>query len=154
MGIEIERKFLVDGTKWRDSVEQSMRYQQAYLSRDPDRTVRIRIVERNAWITVKSSTDGLRRSEFEYAIPLEDAVEMMKMCERPLVEKTRHLLRHAGNLWEIDEFAGENAGLIVAEIELESEDQDFEKPSWAGEEVTQDSRYYNSQLSKTPFLRW
>ena len=154
MGIEIERKFLVTTTTWKNNVTGSQSYRQGYLNRDPNRTVRIRLAEPKAWITVKSSTDGLRRHEYEYEIPFADGEEMLAICEIPIIEKVRHLSEVGGLVWEIDEFLGDNVGLIVAEVELESEEQAFEKPPWAGEEVTHDVRYYNSHLSQNPFSAW
>lgn len=152
MAQEIERKFLLCGDDWRNAPAISIR--QGYLSRDAARTVRVRTSGDNAWLTIKGKSKGAVRAEFEYAIPLADANALLALCERPLIEKNRHIIEYAGMTWEIDEFFGENRGLIVAEIELESEDQVFERPHWIGEEVTDDPRYYNSQLSLTPYSEW
>ena len=152
MGIEIERKFLVVGDAWRESPGRD--YAQGYLSRDKQRTVRVRIVEDAAWLTVKGASAGATRAEFEYAIPLADAQALLGLCDGPLVRKRRRVVVHAGATWEIDEFEGDNAGLVVAEIELGSEDEAFEPPSWLGAEVTHDARYFNSNLAASPYSTW
>lgn len=152
MAIEIERKFLVVGDAWR-SVP-GVYYCQGYLSRDPQRTVRIRVFDNQALLTIKSLTTQLTRAEFEYPVPLEDAQQILKLCETPLIEKNRHVVQYEGMDWEVDEFLGENQGLIVAEIELTSESQAFKVPDWVGEEVSDDPRYFNSSLSKLPYRRW
>ncbi len=154
MGIEIERKFLLNGNQWKNlSVADVIR--QGYLSADHARVVRIRIVNEKAFITIKSSVNGLFRNEWEYPIPLVDAEEMLeKLCQRPLIEKKRYRIPYKGMVWEVDEFFGENTGLLIAEIELESEDQIFSKPEWIGKEVTHDPRYYNTNLMKNPYLTW
>lgn len=152
MATEIERKFLVRGNEWRQS--SPTRICQGYLNRDKDRTVRVRIAGTCAYLTIKSSTKGATRSEFEYEIPMDDAEQLLQMCDGPVLEKNRHVLVHAGMTWEIDEFLGANAGLVVAEVELEREDQPFERPAWLGEEVTHDSRYYNSSLAVKPYDTW
>ncbi len=151
MGIEIERKFLVCGDY--QSGEPTL-YRQGYLCREPGRTVRVRIAGSKAWLTVKSLTSNTARQEFEYAIPVADAEEMLLLCDGPLIEKYRWEIQHGDHLWEVDEFLGENAGLVIAEIELESPDETFVKPDWAGEEVSDDSRYFNSRLSIDPFQSW
>jgi len=146
VGQEIERKFLVRGDAWREGAVGTV-YRQGYLSTVKERTVRV--------LTVKGITVGATRSEFEYEIPQGDAERMLDdLCERPLIEKTRFVVASGGHDWEVDEFAGENAGLIVAEVELEAEDEVVELPSWAGEEVTADPRYYNANLIAHPFSRW
>ncbi len=152
MGIEIERKFLVKNDDWRTA--DSTLYCQGYLNRDQQRTVRVRVAGDLAMLTVKSLTTQASRAEFEYEVPLDDAREMLKFCEQPLIEKNRHLIRFANMVWEVDEFHGVNDGLVVAEIELESESQAFELPDWVGKEVTDDPRYFNSSLSKTPYSTW
>ena len=152
MGIEIERKFLVVGDAWRATPGTA--YAQGYLSRDPQRTVRVRIVEDAAWLTVKGASVGATRAEFEYPVPVADAHAMLALCDGPLVRKRRRVVVHAGATWEIDEFEGDNAGLVVAEIELAAEDAAFERPPWLGAEVTHDARYFNSNLAAAPYSTW
>ena len=152
MAVEIERKFLVSGDQWRTS--QGTLYRQGYLNREKSRTVRVRIAGSKAFLTVKGINKGAVRAEFEYEIPLADAEALLKICDGPLIEKTRHVIQHGGMTWEIDEFHGDNAGLILAEIELQDADQAFEKPDWLGREVTEDPRYYNSSLSLQPYSSW
>jgi len=154
MAVEIERKFLVQGDGWRGLVP-GKHYRQGYLSTDADRTVRVRVIEDRGYLTIKGATVNATRAEYEYAIPVEDAHAMLDtLCERPLVEKTRYRIEHQGMVWEVDEFAGENAGLLLAEVELDSEDQVIALPDWAGEEVTGELRYYNSNLIANPFSQW
>jgi len=151
---EIERKFLVETEGWR-GLGEAVLFRQGYLSTDPERTVRVRLAGDQGWITVKGISRGLERSEFEYEIPPSDAAEMLDtLCLRPLVEKTRTRISIGDLVWEVDEFAGENAGLIIAEVELQSSDQQITVPPWAGREVTGDMRFYNSNLSQNPFSRW
>lgn len=152
MGIEIERKFLVHGSDWREAV--GIRYSQGYLNRDKERVVRVRLAGEKAFLTIKGKSVGATRAEFEYEIPVADAEQLLKLCDGPIVEKIRRVIIHEGDKWEVDEFLGENAGLAVAEIELRSEDQAFSRPAWLGEEVTHDSRYYNSSLAAHPFSKW
>jgi len=152
MGIEIERKYLVIGEDWKQAPGQ--RYSQGYLNRDPARTVRVRVVGSQAWLTIKGRNQGATRAEFEYEIPVADGQQLLSLCEGPLIDKIRRLVPHAGMSWEVDEFLGENAGLVVAEIELSTSDQAFEAPPWLGAEVTEDPRYFNSQLAQHPFSRW
>lgn len=155
MGQEIERKFLLDTEAWREQVSDSQRLVQGYVSRGDTTAVRVRIKGEHAELNIKHALDGIHRLEFEYPIPLDDARELLEQVAlRPLIDKTRHHVRHAGHLWEIDEFFGDNAGLVVAEIELGSADEPFERPSWLGREVSDDQRYYNSNLSKLPFSQW
>lgn len=155
MGQEIERKFLLRSAAWRDEVERSERIAQGYLARDDRRAVRVRLQGEQAHLNIKYSIDGIHRLEYEYPIPLADARELLeRVALRPLIDKTRHLLRRGGHLWEIDEFHAENAGLVVAEIELGSADEEFERPDWLGTEVSEDARYYNSNLSLHPYTRW
>lgn len=154
MGIEIERKFLVTGDGWRQPAAAQTRFSQGYLSRDPARTVRVRIAGEQAFLTIKGATQGATRAEFEYEIPLTDARQLLALCDGPLVEKIRHLCPHEGMTWEVDEFLGANAGLVVAEIELAAEGQVFARPDWLGAEVTGDGRYVNANLAVNPFTRW
>ncbi len=154
MAQEIERKFLVAGDAWRDLAE-GVVYRQGYLSTDSDRTVRVRTVGAKGTLTVKGITVGATRTEFEYEIPVADADAMLDaLCMRPLIEKTRRKIPFDGLVWEVDEFAGDNDGLVVAEVELSHEDQEFELPDWIGEEVTHDPRYYNANLIAHPFNTW
>jgi len=152
MGTEIERKFLVEGSDWRQG--KPVRLTQCYLNRDKHRTVRIRIAGEEAFLTVKSVTQGATRAEFEYPIPVADAEQMLKFSDGPLIEKDRHVVVLDGCRWEVDEFHGDNAGLIMAEIELTSEDQPFSRPPWLGREVTHDRRFYNSNLAAHPYKEW
>lgn len=152
MATEIERKFLVRGTDWRNGT--GVRFSQGYLNRDKDRTVRVRIAGGKAFLTIKGVTQGATRAEFEYPIPMEDAEQLLKLSDGPIIEKDRYRIVHDGALWEVDEFRGDNAGLVLAEIELKSEDQPFSRPTWLGEEVTQDRRYYNSSLAGYPYREW
>lgn len=154
MGIEIERKFLVAGEAWRDEASAQTRFSQGYLSRDPARTVRVRIAGEQAFLTIKGKTTGATRAEFEYAVPLVDAQALLAMSDGPVVEKIRHLCLFEGMTWEVDEFLGANAGLVVAEIELQSEGEAFARPAWLGEEVTGDGRYVNANLAVRPFTSW
>lgn len=152
MGIEIERKFLVTNSDWKAA--SPTYYCQGYLNRQENRTVRVRIAGDAAWLTIKSLTTNATRAEFEYEIPLDDAKELLQLCEQPLIEKNRRIIKVAGMDWEVDEFLGQNEGLVVAEIELESEDQPFKRPDWVGKEVTDDPRYFNSRLSVEPYSTW
>lgn len=152
MAVEIERKFLVTGDAWRNTA--AVYFCQGYLNRSKERTVRIRVAGEQGFLTIKGKSSGASRTEFEYEIPLADAKQMLLLCDGPLIEKYRRKISYEGMVWEVDEFLGANEGLVVAEIELESEDQPFTKPDWVGEEVTQDARYYNSNLSANPFNKW
>ena len=155
MAIETERKFKVKGD-FSKNVQSARRIVQGYICADKGRTVRVRISGEEAFLTIKGPSDEKfwSRYEFEQKIPLADAEELMKLCVSGLIEKVRHYIPAGKHTWEVDVFHGENEGLIVAEIELESEDETFEYPDWVGEEVTLDRRYYNSMLSQTPFSRW
>ena len=154
MGQEIERKFLLAGDGWREGA-QGVHYRQGYLSTHPDRNVRVRTKGEKATLTVKGRTQGISRLEYEYTIPLDDARGLLDLlCEKPLIEKVRYKVNYAGLEWVIDEFEGENQGLLLAEVELESEDQAVELPPWIGEEVSDDPRYYNANLVENPFTRW
>lgn len=151
MGVEIERKFLVKDSSWRQGAEGKF-YCQGYLSRDKERTVRVRRVGEQAFLTIKGSSEGPSRLEYEYAIPVQDGQELLdNLCEQPLIEKIRYLVPYGGMDWEVDEFRGANRGLVVAEIELSSPEQEIERPPWLGEEVTGDVRYYNSSLVARPY---
>ncbi len=152
MAVEIERKFLVIGQPWLQVP--GVVFRQGYLNRDKARTVRVRVAGEAAFLTIKGVSVGATRAEFEYPIPLADAEALLALCEGPLIEKTRHVLTHAGMAWELDVFAGDNAGLVVAEIELQREDEPFEKPAWAGADVTDQSRYYNLVLAARPYAQW
>lgn len=154
MGIEIERKFLVSGEAWRKEASARTRFSQGYLSRDPARTVRVRIAGDAAFLTIKGKTTGATRAEFEYAIPVADAQQLLLISDGPVVEKIRHLCVFEGMTWEVDEFLGANAGLVLAEIELDTEGQAFARPAWLGAEVTGDARYVNANLAVKPFTSW
>jgi adenylate cyclase len=154
VGVEIERKFLLKGDAWR-TLGQPVLLRQGYLSTDPARTVRVRIEGASGTLTIKGKNSGAARGEWEYPIPVPEAAELLdQLCQRPLIEKYRHRIEHLGHTWEVDEFLGENAGLVVAEIELADEAEAFDKPDWIGEEVTGDARYYNSSLIRTPYSLW
>jgi len=153
MAREIERKFLVTGDAWRSGEHNE--YRQGYITTDKERTVRVRIAGDRAYLTIKGVTRGATRSEFEYGIPVDDAAELLdQLCLRPLIEKRRYIAEHDGMTWEVDEFFGDNEGLVVAEIELEEERQSFSKPDWVGDEVTSDPRYYNANLVSKPYRSW
>ncbi len=155
MAIEIEHKFLLANASWREHIQRSVIYRQGYLSAQATSSIRVRISDEHAWLNLKSATIGTHRLEYEYEIPLTDAHEILdKLCKKPLIEKTRHFVIDDGNTWEIDEFDGENKGLIVAEIELSTIGQQFAKPDWLGVEVTDDLRYYNNNLAIHPYALW
>ena len=155
MGTEIERKFLLQSDDWRNEVESSTRLIQGYLVRGDNTAIRVRIKGDNAEINIKHTHDGISRLEYEYEIPLDDAQEILdQVALKPLIDKTRHHVVRGKHLWEIDEFYGDNAGLLVAEIELGSADEPFDRPAWLGQEVSLDQRYYNSNLSKQPYTQW
>ena len=149
MGTEIERKFLVADPSVVDGIAGTV-IRQGYLSRAPDRTVRVRRAGERAFVTVKGRNAGATRSEWEWEIPVADAEEMLEICEGPTIDKTRHIVEHDGRTWEVDVFAGANAGLVMAEIELEAADAAVTLPAWVGREVTDDPRYYNSSLAAHP----
>lgn len=154
MGHEIEKKFLVTNDDWR-KLGEGKDYCQGYLSSGSGPTLRIRTIGKRGIITVKGPTENGGRLEFEYDIPYADAKEMLaKLCHKPLIEKTRYKIKQDNFIWEVDEFKGDNAGLIFAEIELESIDQHFDIPPWIGKEVTDDPRYYNANLVSNPFSKW
>ncbi|HZK78019.1 MAG TPA: CYTH domain-containing protein [Gemmatimonadaceae bacterium] len=154
MASEIERKFLVNRELW-PAPPGGVTYRQGYLSVDPERTVRVRTVGPDAFITVKGLTRGVERLEFEYAIPAHDAQIMLdRLCLKPMIEKTRFRIEFAGHVWEVDEFMGDNAGLLLAEIELPASDTHFDMPPLAGAEVSGDPRYFNSNLVREPYKTW
>ncbi len=154
MATEIERKFLVKGNEWR-SLATGTVYRQGYLSTKKNCSVRVRLVENQGYLTIKGLTEGCSRTEYEYPIPAIDAIEMLdKMCETPLIEKTRYKIEYAGLTWEVDEFAGENQGLIIAEVELTDANQTLELPDWIGQEVSDDPRYFNANLVEHPYSQW
>lgn len=153
MGIEIERKFLVSDSSWLADIK-GVPIKQGYLSRGVQSVIRIRVAGKKGFITVKGKNFNISRLEFEYEIPVEDAVAMLQLCENPLIEKVRYKVDFMGFEWCIDKFEGSNQGLIIAEIELETEEQEFDKPVWAGNEVTSDSKYYNANLIQNPFQNW
>ncbi len=154
MAVEIERKFLLAGEGWR-GLAVGVRYRQGYVVSGQGRTVRVRTAGDQGYLTIKGPSQGSARAEFEYPIPLVDAVELLDtLCDRPLIDKTRYRIPVAGLVWEVDEFHGENAGLVLAEVELDHPDQAVELPAWIGAEVTGDPRYYNSYLVRSPFSSW
>jgi adenylate cyclase len=154
MAMEIERKFLLKDASWRHAVISSEKLAQGYLGGEKC-SVRVRIAEASAWLNIKRKTMGSSREEFEYEIPLDDARFMLaELAAGPLIEKTRHHVQVHGKHWEIDEFEGENAPRVIAEIELTHVEEPFDRPLWLGEEVTMHRRYYNSELSKRPYAKW
>jgi CYTH domain-containing protein len=154
MAKEIERKFIVKSTEYRDLAE-PIAFKQGYISRVPGKIVRIRLAGQQGFVTIKGISTGCERDEFEYEIPPTDAQQILdKLCEKPLIEKTRRTITYDNKVWVVDEFKGENEGLVVAEIELLSSDEHFEKPLWLGCEVTSNPRYYNSHLVVHPYKDW
>ncbi len=154
MPVEIERKFLVD-TIPSHKISRSKIVKQGYMVNDNSQVVRVRSMDDDHFLTIKSNTRGLSRLEFEYQIPKEDAMDMFKhLCGPSIIEKTRHYIEFQGHTWEVDEFHGKNKGLIVAEIELKSEDEQFDIPDWVGDEVSDDPRYYNMNLITNPYENW
>lgn len=153
MAKEIERKFLVD-MKLFNPIDEGEYIAQGYLCSQSERTVRVRIKNNRGYLTVKGNNDGISRNEFEYEIPERDAEELLEMCEPSIIVKRRYIVDVNGSRWEVDIFEGDNEGLVVAEIELSSEEENFDKPDWLGEEVSFDSRYFNSNLSKNPYNAW
>lgn len=154
MGIEIERKFLVTSDAWRDGAPAGLRMSQGYLSRQPGRTVRVRLAGDRAWLTIKGAAEGISRAEFEYPIPPSDAAGMLALCELGVIDKTRYEVPFGDHLWEVDVFHGENDGLIVAEVELGDACEKPLLPAWVGLEVSEDRRYANSSLTERPFRLW
>lgn len=152
--MEIERKFLVRSLEWKKNALGTL-FKQGYMSLDPERTVRVRVVGDSGYLTIKGLVRGISRHEFEYKIPFDDACVMLEqLCHRPVLQKKRYKVGHEGLLWEVDEFLDENKGLIIAEVELKYEDQPFVVPKWAGREVSNDPRYFNSSLVKNPWPTW
>ncbi len=155
MAEEIERKFLVVDDSWRSQVSQVAEYRQGYLSINQECAVRVRLENGCATLNIKSAVSDVRRSEFDYDIPLEDAEHIFEeMCVGRRLVKRRHFVEHAGHTWEIDEFGGDNTGLIVAELELTAVDESFERPQWLGDEVSGDPRYLNAYLAEHPYCDW
>ena len=155
MATEIERKFLLKDSSWKKSADDGTAFSQGYLVGSKHASVRVRIQGKRAFLNIKSATIDITRQEFEYEIPLADASEMLEtLCEKPIIDKTRYLLKNENHIWEIDVFSGENEGLIVAEIELSDKAESFDKPDWLGAEVSGDARYYNVSLVKHPFKDW
>lgn len=153
MGREIERKFLVVGDGWRTGGKRS-RLRQGYLCASKERSVRVRLEDGTGTVTIKGPTKGSARDEYEYRIPARDAAALLRLCEKPLIEKARTRVRFGGLTWEIDAFAGANRGLLVAEVELRRADRAILLPPWAGKEVTRDARYLNANLFKNPYRNW
>lgn len=154
MGREIERRFLVTGEAWRD-LGPGCAFRQGFLSTVKERVVRVRVAGERATLTIKGVTRGIAKVEFEYPIPLEDAQYLLDhLCIQPIIEKVRHGIEYAGLYWEVDEFLGENAGLVLAEVELQSEDQAVILPPWVGREISDDPRYFNSSLAEHPYRHW
>lgn len=155
MGIEIERKFLVVHDSWREQVERSVAMRQGYLANTDRASVRVRRAGSEAYVNIKSMTLDVVRAEYDYSIPPDEADELLdRLCQPALIDKTRHYVRHAGHLWEIDVFEGANRGLIVAEIELPHPETAFERPRWCGAEVSSDERYFNVYLARHPYCDW
>ena len=155
MALEVERKFLVKD-EYKHLAEYSVQISQGYLSTLPERSVRVRVKGEKGYITIKGigNESGISRSEWEYEIPLSDANELLRICESSIIRKKRYIIEYKGHTFEVDEFYGENEGLVVAEIELSSEDESFDKPSWLGREITGEAKYYNLMLLKNPFKNW
>lgn len=153
MATEIERKFLVKNESWRNEAGEGKNYRQGYLSRG-NATVRVRVAGTTGYLTIKGKTSGISRPEFEYEIPLADAEEMLNLCSSSIISKKRYIVLHENHRWEMDVFEGENEGLVIAEIELKSEDEHFAVPSWLGTEVSSDYRYSNASLSEMPWKKW
>lgn len=152
---EIEHKFLVCSDGWRGAVTRSVEYRQGYLANNGRCSVRVRVSDSKGHLNIKSAQLGVYRQEYEYEIPLEEAHALLDgLCEKPLVEKVRHFVPHAGRTWEVDEFRGDNEGLVVAEVELEQLGEAFERPEWVSDEVSDDPRYYNVNLVKAPYNTW
>jgi adenylate cyclase len=155
MPTEIERKFLVTGDAWRAEAVRAERYAQGYLAGNERSSVRVRVADDRAWLNIKGATLGVERLEFEYAVPLDEAREMLsRLCVGHRVEKTRHFVPAGAHTWEIDVFEGDNAGLVVAEIELSQPDEAFARPEWLGAEISEDPRYYNVYLAEHPYSGW
>lgn len=155
MGVEIERKFLLLNDDWRNEAGEPVRFRQGYLVGSEKSSVRVRIEGDRAFLNIKSATLGIQRQEYQYPVPIEDAEKILdELCDKPLIEKKRFFIQKNNHTWEIDEFSGDNQGLVVAEIELTSEDESFDRPTWLGKEVSDDKRYYNVCLVKHPYKDW
>ncbi len=155
MATEIERKFLVQNDLWRDQVIEESRLQQGYLANQNNASIRVRTANGRAWLNIKSATMGIRRLEFEYEIPLEDAEQILQeIAQQPFIDKIRYKVKCGDHVWDLDVFEGANNGLVVAEVELGTEDEAFEMPQWAGAEVSGDPRYYNVNLVQHPYRDW
>ncbi len=155
MGIEIERKYLVDAAQWQQMHKpQGVPFEQGYMVNDSERAVRIRVTDQHGYITIKGQAQGFSRKEYEYTIPADEARELIGYFTQSTVKKTRYCIEYAGHTWEVDVFEADNAGLIMAEIELDSEDEKFDTPPWVTQDVTDDERYYNTYLSQHPFREW
>lgn len=154
MAKEIERKFVIVNDAWKSDVINAFKIRQGYLNTDHERTVRVRIKNDKGYLTVKGKSEGITRLEFEYEIPFDEAAALMKLCEKNCIEKTRYEVFINNTIWEVDIFEGVNSGLEVAEVELNSHDQEFDLPNWIGEEVSMDAKYYNSNLIDTPYSKW
>ena len=154
MALEIERKYLIDLGKI-STLENGIRIKQGYLSTDKNAVVRVRVKNDKAYLTIKGANNGISRLEFEYEIPFDEANEMLdNLCKKPVIDKTRYIIKHDIHIWEIDVFYGDNEGLVVAEVELKDENEKINLPSWIKEEVTSDNRYFNSNLMKHPYKDW
>lgn len=155
MAEEIERKFLVNDDSWKEHVFRHRRMRQGYLNDAIQSSVRVRVAGDKAFLNIKSATLGIYRKEYEYSIPVDDANEILdQLAQKPLIEKERYYVKYADHVWEVDVFEGDNAGLVVAEVELNDQDETFERPPWVGEEVSEDPRYYNVCLVKRPYNTW
>lgn len=155
MAVEIERKFLLANDTWRAASDGGTAISQGYLTNRVDCAVRVRVKGDEAWLTVKGGTHGIARTEFEYPVPIADARAMLaELAERPFIEKVRHIVRVGEHVWEIDEFSGDNDGLVVAEVELDDASAEFERPPWLGEEVSNDPKYLNASLVRHPYSQW
>jgi adenylate cyclase len=155
MALEIERKFRVTSDAWRAQAHSRRLLRQGYLANTERASVRVRLDEGQGWLSVKAMRRGMSRDEYEVVVPLTDAQEMLdRLCEGFIIEKWRHLVQHLGSTWEVDEFLAENAGLVIAELELPSEDAAFERPGWIGTEITDEERFYNVRLAQRPFRHW
>ena len=154
MAKEVERKFLVDSDQWRGGVK-GVLYRQGYLVINTNFTIRVRVAGSHGYLTIKISASGITRLEYEYAIPLEDATELLdRLCKNPIIEKTRYRVQHSGMVWEVDEFHGDNNGLVLAEVELDDEHQEINLPKWVGKEVSAIPKFYNASLVDNPFSNW
>lgn len=154
MAIEIERKFLLKNKDWKKLANQGQVLQQGYLSLDPEKTVRVRTKKDKGYLTIKGKGSSISRQEFEYEIPLADAQALLELCQPSIIQKTRYIVPYQEHIWEIDVFEGDNQGLVLAEVELQTEEESILLPSWVGTEVSEDKRYYNACLVECPFKEW